>query len=109
MQRKESRIRKLREDIGLSQQDLASLLGVATSTIANWENGRNIVETIDKLTRLCAVLDCTLEDLIAFSASPVTEKEDNKKEAAHERLRKLEELREKYDAGSNKPHRATTL
>ena len=58
------RIRELRKAQKLSQQELATKLGVDRSTIAKWETGTNSPR-IDKLRQLATVLNCSLDDLVS--------------------------------------------
>ena len=37
---RESEVRKLRENYGLSQDKFASLMGISVATLRNWEQGR---------------------------------------------------------------------
>lgn len=48
---------------GLTQIELASLLGVSRVTITNIETGQNAT-TIEGLLKLCAVFKCTPTDLL---------------------------------------------
>jgi|GEM_PF-3529504 len=61
-----SKISTLRERLGMTQQQLAVFVGVTTNTIQNWEKGTSGVDQIEKFLKLCAVLDCELQDLIAY-------------------------------------------
>lgn len=92
-----SNIGALREEMGLTQRDVALALGVTETTVANWERGRSGLEWIDRLIRLCQILDCQLEDLIIYD-----DDEDDEDEPS------FEELREMYRAGkisrSSLPH-----
>lgn len=63
------KIKQLREAQGLSQVQLADHLKVSVDTIANWENGRRGVETLERFVRLCEVLHCSPQDLIGYSQS----------------------------------------
>lgn len=65
-----SRISALREDTGLTQAQLAVLVGVTTNTIQNWESGKSGVDQIEKFLKLCEVLACNLQDLIEYVPSP---------------------------------------
>lgn len=56
------RIRKLRKAKNLSQQELATKLGVDRSTIAKWETGTNSPR-MNRLIQLTRVLGCSLEEL----------------------------------------------
>jgi transcriptional regulator with XRE-family HTH domain/mannose-6-phosphate isomerase-like protein (cupin superfamily) len=55
-------ITKMRERAGLTQIELAQLIGVSENTIANWEKG-GATKWIRQLRSLCKVLDCNLRDL----------------------------------------------
>ena len=54
------RIRKVREDMGLSQQQLADELAVDRKTIGNWETERTLPRYRD-LMMLSSVADVSLE------------------------------------------------
>jgi transcriptional regulator with XRE-family HTH domain len=58
-----SKVAELRRARGLTQQQLAEELGVALSTIRNWETGRQATDTFVKVDRLCRRLGCTPADL----------------------------------------------
>jgi transcriptional regulator with XRE-family HTH domain len=60
------KIASLREANQLTQLELAQIVGVTETTIANWEKGRSGTEWIDRLIRLCAALKCTPEDLLTY-------------------------------------------
>lgn len=55
-------ISQLRERVGLTQAEVAQLVGVSENTIANWEKG-GAAKWIRNLNNLCKVLNCKLEDL----------------------------------------------
>jgi transcriptional regulator with XRE-family HTH domain len=57
------RIRELRIAQKLSQQELATKLGIDRSTVAKWETGTHSPRT-DKLRHLAKVLNCSLEELL---------------------------------------------
>lgn len=57
------RIRTLRTERNLSQQQLADMMFVSRVTITNWENG-NRVPDINLLLRLSKVLDVSIYDLV---------------------------------------------
>jgi putative zinc finger/helix-turn-helix YgiT family protein len=49
-----SQIRRNRETLGMTQRELASLLGIAEATISRWETGAQIQQrALDRLMRLC--------------------------------------------------------
>jgi transcriptional regulator with XRE-family HTH domain len=58
----ERTIARMRERAGLTQSELAQLIGVSENTIANWEKG-GASKWIRHLQALCRVLNCNLEDL----------------------------------------------
>jgi transcriptional regulator with XRE-family HTH domain len=84
-----SKIADLREKVGLTQRELANLVGVTETTIANWERGRSGLDWIERLIRLCDALDCELSDLI--------EREEDV--SAVDAEPSFEELRQMYRAG----------
>ena len=56
---------KLRQQVGLTQQELANAIGVTQKTISIWEKGA--VEpklTFEQTKLLMEVLNCTLDQLI---------------------------------------------
>lgn len=54
------KLRRIREDHGLSQADLARLIGVTERTIYNYENNTTL---FNRVARICRALDCSIEDL----------------------------------------------
>lgn len=56
-------IRKRRKAKGLTQSELATKLGVQTTTVSMWETGLR-TPNIKTLMRLSEVLNCTLNDLL---------------------------------------------
>lgn len=61
-----NRIRELRKEQKMSQQELAVKLGVERSTIAKWETDIHSPRT-DKLRQIAKVLDCSLDELLPQS------------------------------------------
>lgn len=59
-------IADLREQLGMTQRDLANYVGVTESTIANWETGRRGLELFHRLIKLCRALECGPEDLVKY-------------------------------------------
>lgn len=49
---------------GLSQQDLADILGVEQPTVQRWETGVREPKTIDMLVKLCDALDVSADALL---------------------------------------------
>lgn len=91
-----SNIAELREHAGLTQRELALVVGVTETTIANWERGRSGLEWIERLIKLCDALDCELTDLI---------KSDSVAEDIREPT--FAELRQMYQAGQLSKSKAT--
>lgn len=58
-----SRVSELRKAQGLTQQQLAVMLGVSLSTVRNWETGRQAVDTFVKVDKLCEALKVGPSDL----------------------------------------------
>jgi transcriptional regulator with XRE-family HTH domain len=84
-----SNIANLRESLGLTQREIALALGVTETTIANWERGRSGLDWIDRLIRLCRLLECELDDLLDY---------DDEDDMLEDEL-SFEELRALYRAG----------
>ena len=55
-------IEKKRIQLGLTQKDLAEMIGVDRTTIGKWELGRS-VPRVEKLFALIRILDCSIEDV----------------------------------------------
>ena len=62
-------IKRCREKIGLSQRELAQIIGVSQQCVAKWETG-NGNPRFDKLPLLVAVLNCTVGELFAAWPDP---------------------------------------
>jgi transcriptional regulator with XRE-family HTH domain len=56
-------LRELRENLNLSQAEVAAELGVATMTLGNWERGKN-VPTVDDFIRVCTTLGQLASDVL---------------------------------------------
>lgn len=63
-------IKKLREDKGLSQIQLADKIGVGQSTVSTWETGDSLPRA-DKLPQLAAILGCKIDDLFGKAGKEV--------------------------------------
>lgn len=61
-----NRIRQLRKNKGYTQQQLAELLGISTSAVGMYEQGRREPDNY-MLSKLCTALDTTTDYLIGFS------------------------------------------
>ena len=61
---KDSALKRLREAAGLSQQELASLIGVGVATISRWERGASpAMLSVPQMKALCRELGVALNDL----------------------------------------------
>ena len=58
-----SRIRRYREERGLSQKQLAEMIGVKNSRVSNWEQGLNRPDA-DILAALCRALQVSPSELL---------------------------------------------
>ena len=58
-----NRIRELRQEKQLSQEELARRLGVDRSSVARWETGSNNPR-IEKLLALAKIFGCSLDELV---------------------------------------------
>jgi len=57
-------LKKLRQNAGLRVEEVAASLGVAYSTVRNWEQGRTIPTLgIFQTQKLAQMYNCTLDDL----------------------------------------------
>lgn len=63
-----TRVRQLRREEKLSQEELANLVGVHTNTISKWENGA--VPNLGKVMKLAQVLGTTSAYLLGDSDDP---------------------------------------
>jgi transcriptional regulator with XRE-family HTH domain len=95
-----SRIAGLREKAGLTQAQLAVLIGVTSNTIQNWETGKSGVEQIERFLKLCEVLGCNLNDLIEY----VSDDSAEEPKPGTFSLEQLRELRQRWGAeGKTQP------
>jgi transcriptional regulator with XRE-family HTH domain len=58
-----SKVAELRKQKGLTQRQLADLVGVDPSTVRNWERDREGTKTFAKIAKLCQVLGCAPDNL----------------------------------------------
>jgi repressor LexA len=81
-------IRKYRRREGLSQPELASMIGISRNTITNWENDNNR-PSLDDTKILCETLGIPLYELFGISDSTVPTQSENLK---LQQYRKLSEV-----------------
>ena len=59
-----SKIKRIREKMGLSQEKLARLADVSNNTIINIEAGKQQNPTVDTIKKISKALNVPIEDLI---------------------------------------------
>ena len=74
-QENESPLKKLREEAGLSQQELATRIGVAVATISRWERGAPAMLTVPQMKAMCKVFGKSIEELPDEFGPPKRESE----------------------------------
>ncbi|WP_088893519.1 helix-turn-helix transcriptional regulator [Leptolyngbya ohadii] len=62
---KESPLKKRRDELGLTQREVATAINVSVQTVSNWETGRfkEVRLTLPQVKALCRVLQWSIEDL----------------------------------------------
>ena len=68
-------ISERRRAAGLTQEDVASRLGVSRQTVGKWESGRATPE-LEKLIALCDLLGCSLDGLVGRTGAEVASVEE---------------------------------
>lgn len=68
-------LKKLREQKGLTQTELAKKFTVGQSTIAMWESGEAMPRA-DKLPLLAKILECSIDDFFRKDEENQEEQED---------------------------------
>ncbi|SDG14896.1 Transcriptional regulator, contains XRE-family HTH domain [Selenomonas sp. GACV-9] len=64
------RIKSLRQDLDIRQNEMADILGVPSTTYANWEQGRAF-PSVDRLPRIAAFFDVTVDYLLGANRDTV--------------------------------------
>lgn len=72
------KLSKLRKENNLTQEQLASVLGVSRQSISKWESNIAYPET-DKLIRISEVFDCTLDYLLKDAEETTHNNQSNEK------------------------------
>ena len=60
------RIKNLRKNISMSQEELGQRLGVGKSTVSEWENGKRGIP-IDTIDQIAEALDATVPALMGWN------------------------------------------
>ncbi|MEQ8998123.1 MAG: helix-turn-helix transcriptional regulator [Coleofasciculus sp. B1-GNL1-01] len=68
----ESPLKSRRDELGLTQRDVAVAVNVSVQTVSNWETGRyrEAKLTLPQVKALCRVLQWTIDDLPDDLAPP---------------------------------------
>jgi transcriptional regulator with XRE-family HTH domain len=69
-------IKYYRKKAGITQKQLAELVGVTSTAVSNWESGQNSINT-EILFKVCEVLNVSLNDI--YSTTPSAFLEQQKK------------------------------
>jgi putative transcriptional regulator len=61
----ESVLKRRREELGLTQRDVAAAVNVSVQTVSNWETGRykEAKLTLPQVKALCRILQWSIEEL----------------------------------------------
>lgn len=60
-------VKRLREKRGLTQEQLADIMGKEKSTVSKWEIGKNKM-IVGDMEMLCAALDCSPNELLGYKS-----------------------------------------
>lgn len=71
----EKQIQELRKCKGLSQEQLADLLGVSRQAVSKWESGQSLPE-IEKLISMSELFEVTVDYILKGETQPLKEKEE---------------------------------
>ncbi len=83
-----SGIRKRRQALGLSQDELAERIYATRQSVSNWENGRTCPD-IQSLLLLAEVFSASLDDLVKGDIAEMKKQIDDKEKAAFRRDRAI--------------------
>ncbi|MDZ7785717.1 MAG: helix-turn-helix transcriptional regulator [Candidatus Saccharibacteria bacterium] len=61
---KSTKIKQLREDLGLSREKLARLADVSNNTLINIESGKQQNPTIETMKKIAKALNVSIEELV---------------------------------------------
>ncbi|MGB3495200.1 MAG: helix-turn-helix transcriptional regulator [Elainellaceae cyanobacterium] len=96
-----SRVAELREQAGLTQVQLAALVGVTPNTIQNWEKPDGLSQ-LERYLKLAEVFGCNVPDLVEYVEVP----EETSSKTKGFSLQELRELRERWGTGTKaEPHK----
>lgn len=64
-----------RKSAGLTQKQLAELLGVKNTAVSNWENGQNSIDT-ETLFKVCEIFKVTINDMYGIPKEEMSASND---------------------------------
>jgi putative transcriptional regulator len=71
-------MKQLRLKVKLRTVDVASRVGIAESSVRNWEKGRTIPKlTIDKVAVLCELYQCSIVELAQAAQKSISQADVN--------------------------------
>jgi putative transcriptional regulator len=71
-------MKQLRLKVKLRTVDVASRVGIAESSVRNWEKGRTIPKlTIDKVAVLCELYQCSISELAQAAQKSILQADAN--------------------------------
>jgi putative transcriptional regulator len=71
-------MKQLRLKVKLRTVDVASRVGIAESSVRNWEKGRTIPKlTIDKVAVLCELYQCSITELAQAAQKSILQADAN--------------------------------
>ena len=68
-------LKKLREESGLSQESVATYVGVGRSAVAMWETGKTMPRT-ETLPKLATLFGCTVDEMLSDQSARGIDKAD---------------------------------
>lgn len=93
-----SRVAILREQAGLTQVQLAVLIGITPNTVQNWEKDSGL-DQLERYLKLAEIFGCQVSDLVEYV--PIPEAEEPKAKGFS--LEELRELRERWGTAAAPP------
>lgn len=88
----EDRLKKLRELSNLTQNELASKLGVTKQSVSNWENG-NILPSIEMLVKIAKLFSVSTDYLLGMKTTSKTKSKEEKTEFINKLLKLIDDFK----------------
>ncbi len=92
-----SRVASLREKAGLTQVQLAVLVGVTPNTIQNWKK-KSGLDRMERYLKLAEVFGCNVSQLVEYVAVP--EEEERKSNGVFSSLEEVRDWRKRRETGT---------